>query len=70
MSEQVLLNSQRRLAEAVRDACLRAAVEGYERAAIAGLCHEGAWECAIDAIRTLDIEAVLQALAKTQAPSD
>lgn len=70
MDKQVLLDSQRRLAEAIRDACFRAAVEGYERAAMAGLCHEGAWECAVDAIRTLNIEAVLQAVAKTEAASD
>ena len=50
------------IAEAVRAACLRAALEGYEHAAISGLCHEGAWECAVDAIRALDIEALLRDL--------
>ncbi|MDE2089397.1 MAG: acetyltransferase [Gammaproteobacteria bacterium] len=55
-------NECRGIAEAVRAACLRAALEGYEHAAISGLCHEGAWECAVDAIRALDIEALLRDL--------
>jgi hypothetical protein len=54
--------SRRRLAEAVRQACLKAAREGYENAGISGLCEEGRWECAVDAIRALDIEAVIAAL--------
>ena len=33
-----------RTAEAVREACVQAALEGYERAAMSGLCAEGAWE--------------------------
>ncbi len=54
--------SQRRLAEAVRDACGKAAQEAYENAGIGGLCEEGRWECAISAIRSLDLEAVLNAM--------
>lgn len=53
---------KRRVAEAVREACLKAAREGYENAGISGLCEEGRWECAVDAIRALDIEAVIAAL--------
>ena len=49
-----------RIAEATRAACLAAALESYEEASIRGLCHEGAWECAIDAIRSLDINAILE----------
>ncbi len=63
MNEQILISEQRRMAEAVRGACIRAALEGYERAASDGLCHAGAWEAAVDAIRALDIDAVLQALS-------
>lgn len=48
-----------RLAEAVRAACLTAALESYEDASIRGLCHEGAWECAVGAIRTLDLRRLL-----------
>jgi hypothetical protein len=47
------------LASAVRAACIQAALDGYEQAQIAGLCQEGAWECAVDAMRKLDIETLL-----------
>lgn len=47
------------LASTVRSACVRAALEGYEQAQIVGLCQEGAWEAAIDAIRMLDLKAIL-----------
>jgi hypothetical protein len=45
---------------AVRRACIVAAIDGYERAQIAGLCQEGAWECAVDAMRMLDLTPVLR----------
>lgn len=51
---------RRRLAEAVRSACLQASLESYERAAMSGLCHEGAWECALDAVRALDLEPIIR----------
>lgn len=51
------------LAAAVRNACVLAALEGYERAQIAGLCQEGAWEAAVDAMRMLDLTAILPAPA-------
>ena len=47
------------IAQAVRNACVRAALDGYEQAQIAGLCQAGAWECAVDAMRMLDIKAIL-----------
>jgi hypothetical protein len=47
------------LAETIRAACITAALEGYEDASIHGLCHEGAWECAIDAMRALNLKALL-----------
>jgi len=46
------------LAEAVRQACLAAAIEAAERAGLAGLCAEGRFEAALDAIRALRIEHV------------
>ena len=52
-----------RLAEAVRAACLNAARQAYENAGISGLCEEGRWECAVDAIRSLDLGPVLASLA-------
>ena len=66
MSKQISIN-EKQVAEAVRQACVRAALEGYERAASDGLCHEGAWEAAVDAIRALDIDAILQTLSAHHA---
>ena len=47
------------VARAIREACIAAALEGYERAGLAGLCAEGRFEMAIDAIRALDLDAVV-----------
>lgn len=43
------------LAERVRTACLQAALDAYEDAGLQGLCAEGRWECAIDAVRSLPL---------------
>jgi hypothetical protein len=43
------------LAEAVRKACIEAALAAYEDAGIAGLCAEGRWEAAISALQSLDL---------------
>jgi hypothetical protein len=59
MGEQEL---KRRLAEAVRDACLKAARDAYENAGVSGLCEEGRWECAVAAIRSLDLQAIIDAM--------
>jgi pentatricopeptide repeat protein len=42
-------------AERVRQACIRAALEAYESAGMSGLCEEGRWEAAVDAMRRLDL---------------
>ena len=63
MSKQEL---QQRVAVAVRSACLKAAREAYENAGVSGLCEEGRWECALDAIRSLDLETVIAALPDQQ----
>jgi hypothetical protein len=55
------LAARKRLAEAVRRACLEAARKGYEDAAMSGICHEGAVELSLDAILGLDITPLLQA---------
>ena len=39
--------------EAVRQACIAAALAAYEDAGVQGLCHEGRFETAISAIRQL-----------------
>jgi hypothetical protein len=48
-----------RIAETIRVACLQAALESYEEASMRGLCQEGAWECAIGAIRSLNLQRIL-----------
>lgn len=52
-------DDQKRLAQAVREACVEAALRAYEEAGISGLCYEGRWEIAIDAMRNLDLAALL-----------
>ena len=49
------------IAEAVRAACIEAAVNGYENAAMSGLCAEGAFEAAVSAMRMLDLKAHTEA---------
>jgi hypothetical protein len=44
-----------RVAERVRAAVVRAALDAYEDAAIRGLCGDGAWEVAVAAMRSLDL---------------
>ncbi len=61
MSRQVERKEQA-VALAVRDACARAAAEAWERAGMSGLCEEGRIDMALDAIRTLDVAAVLESV--------
>jgi hypothetical protein len=49
-------------AEAVRQACIAAALQAYEDAGVSGLCHEGRWEYAVDAMRSLPLRPLVQAL--------
>ena len=57
-----------RIAEIVRNACLDAARDGYFQAGMSGLCHEGAWENALGAIQSLDLDLVLrEALSAEEA---
>lgn len=48
-----------RIAESVREHCVEAALQAYEEAGISGLCAEGRWELAIQAIRCLDLSDVI-----------
>ncbi|GIK55036.1 MAG: hypothetical protein BroJett015_06990 [Chloroflexota bacterium] len=54
------------LATAVRDDCFAAAVSAYENASMDGLCHDGAWECALDAMRSVNFEAILHKVTKKE----
>lgn len=61
---------QLKLAEAVRTACIQAAVQAYEEGGIFGLCAEGRWEYAVSALQRLDVEALLAALVEDAADAD
>lgn len=50
----------REIARRVRDAGIRRLLEAYEEAGIRGLCGSGRFEVAVDALRDLDLDAVLQ----------
>ena len=56
------MDSKHQLVEAVRDACLKAARDAYENAGVSGLCQEGRWECAVAAIRSLDLHAIIDVM--------
>lgn len=53
------------LTEAVRAACCAAAQAAYEQAQCDGLCPEGAWECALDAMRSADLTPIIHAVWAT-----
>lgn len=63
IEKQLSTGEKRQIAEAVRKACVQAALAGYEQAAMDGLCQEGAWECAVGAMQALDVEAVIAKLS-------
>lgn len=57
----------RLLAERVRSACIQAAQDGYEEAAMAGLCGEGALEVALSAMRRPTVDELVAAGAADDA---
>jgi hypothetical protein len=61
-------DERNKLAEAVKVACLEAAKKGYEEASASGLCHEGAVEASLDAVRMVDLKAVLAAFVAGKKP--
>jgi hypothetical protein len=55
------------LAELVRQACVQTALTAYEDARTDGLCPEGAWENAINAIQHLDVKSLARRLNNDRA---
>ncbi|HRD66451.1 MAG TPA: acetyltransferase [Candidatus Competibacter sp.] len=53
------MSDERRLAEAIRAACIEAALAAYEEGGVLGLCAEGRWEYAISTLRQLNMNALL-----------
>jgi uncharacterized protein DUF3565 len=55
----------RAVAEAVRQVLVSAALRAYEEGGLSGLCAEGRWELALDALRAADLTPALhRALGK------
>ena len=55
----------KRMAERVRAELIRTAMAAYEDAALRGLCAEGAWEVAVDAMRKLDLSPTVERQSPT-----
>ena len=53
-------NEQQQLAETVRAACIKTALETYEEGGVLGLCAEGRWEYAISALQQLDLDTLIK----------
>ncbi len=51
-------DDMQRLADAVRDACTRAALDGYEQGGLGGLCADGRFEMAFYSARVLDLDVI------------
>lgn len=47
-------------AQTVRDACAKAAGDGFEEAGIAGMCREGVIEYAQDNIRSVKLDDIIE----------
>ena len=58
------MNVHMPMAEAVRQACMTAALQAYDEAGVRGLCHEGRWEYAVDAMRGLPLRPLIEALLR------
>lgn len=53
-------NSSLLLAQQVQQACLQAALAAYEEGGLLGLCQQGRFDLAMDAITALDVTALTQ----------
>ena len=58
------MDERLQIAEAVRQSCIEKAIRAYEDAGLSGLCHEGRWEYAVDAMRRLPLRSLVQALIR------
>jgi hypothetical protein len=48
------------LAKRIRNTCIEAVLQAYEDAGMQGLCAEGRWEAAVDALRTVELAPLLR----------
>jgi hypothetical protein len=54
------MNDKTKLAETIRAACLDAALRAYEDAGLSGLCEDGRCECAVQAIKSVDLTELVK----------
>ena len=54
--EQVL----HRVAEAVRERCIKEARDAFEQGGMRGLCLEGRWDLTLDRLRSLDVDSLVR----------
>ena len=50
---------QLKMAERVREACLKAARDGFREASLSGLCLEGAMEAAVGSIQSINLDEII-----------
>jgi hypothetical protein len=64
LDEQVVKEREAKLqiATATRAACLKTLLEAYDFAKMSGMCQEGAWEFAIDQLKGIDLEKIVDSL--------
>ena len=56
--------------ERVRQACIEAAKKAYEDAGISGLCAEGRWECALQAMHSVNLDTLEKGSYSPQGVAD
>jgi len=53
-----------------RKACIEAARKAYEDAGISGLCAEGRWECALQAMQSVNLDTLQQGFPPARGAAD
>jgi hypothetical protein len=51
------------LAETIQAACIQVALDGHKDVGMINFCYEGVWRSAIDAIYSLNMQALLEQMA-------
>lgn len=66
MEKNELTERDLKLAEAIRQECVKEAKDGFMDASIQGLCAEGAMEAAVSAIERLDLKNIVAKLKSSE----
>lgn len=60
--------NEQQLAERLREALISAALAAHEDAGIRGLCCEGQWEAAVNALRAVDLAPLFSQRERSTMP--